>query len=89
MESRLQDLTLQSVADRLWTALLRLAQKHGVQEADGQIRLSITQKDLAYLVGATRESVAEELGVLKRAGMLQTSYRSLLIPDLESLRQQF
>ena len=88
MESRLQDLTFQPVAERLRTALLRLAEKHGVSEADGQVRLSITQKDIAYLVGATRESVAEEIGLLKRAGMVQTSYRSLLLPNLEALRQQ-
>ncbi len=87
MESRLQDLTFQPVAERLRTALLRLAEKHGVADAEGQVRLSITQKDIAYLVGATRESVAEELGLLKRAGMVQTSYRSLLLPNPEALRQ--
>ncbi len=88
MESRLQDLTFQSVAERLRTALLRLADKHGVPEAAGQVRLTITQKDIAYLVGATRESVAEELALLKRAGLVETSYRSLLLSNLESLRQQ-
>ncbi|MCD6186769.1 MAG: Crp/Fnr family transcriptional regulator [Desulfuromusa sp.] len=88
MESRLQDLTFQTVAERLRTALLRLADKHGIPEADGQVRLTITQKDIAYLVGATRESVAEELALLKRAGLVETSYRSLLLPNLESLRQQ-
>ncbi len=88
MESRLQDLTFQTVAKRLRTALLRLADKHGIPEADGQVRLTITQKDIAYLVGATRESVAEELALLKRAGLVETSYRSLLLPNLETLRQQ-
>ncbi|MDA3904321.1 MAG: Crp/Fnr family transcriptional regulator [Desulfuromusa sp.] len=87
MESRLQDLTYQSVAERVRTALIRLAEKHGIPEAGGKVRLSITQKDIAYLVGATRESVAEELGLLKRAGLVETSYRSLLLPNLETLRQ--
>ena len=88
MESRLQDLTFQPVSKRLNKALLRLAEKHGVTEAEGRIRLAITQKDIALLVGATRESVAEELGQLKRSGLLETSYRSLLINDLDALRQQ-
>ncbi len=87
IEIRLQDLTFKSVAERLKTTLLRLAERHGIEEAGG-IRLTITQKDIAYLVGATREAVAEEIARFKRAGVLETAYRSLLITDLESLKKQ-
>ncbi|MBW6509020.1 MAG: Crp/Fnr family transcriptional regulator [Desulfuromonadales bacterium] len=87
LETRLQDLTFKSVSERLKTTLLRLTERHGIKEANG-IRLTITQKDIAYLVGATREAVAEEIARLKRAGLLQTAYRSLLIPDLEALKKQ-
>lgn len=86
VEIRLQDLTFKSVAERLRTTLLRLAERHGVDEDHG-IRLSITQQDIAQLMGATRESVAEEIARLKRGGLLQTAYRSLLIPDLEALKK--
>jgi CRP/FNR family transcriptional regulator len=86
MEIRLQDLTFKSVAERLKTTLLRLAERHGVKEKEG-IRLAITQKDIAYLVGATREAVAEEIARLKRAGLIKTAYRSLQIPDLDALRK--
>lgn len=87
IETRLQDLTFRSVSERLKTTLLRLTERHGIKEANG-IRLKITQKEIAYLVGATREAVAEEIARLKRAGLLQTAYRSLLIPDLEALKKQ-
>lgn len=87
IETRLQDLTFKSVSERLKTTLLRLTERHGIKEANG-IRLKITQKEIAYLVGATREAVAEEIARLKRAGLLQTAYRSLLIPDLEALKKQ-
>ena len=86
METRLQDLTFQPVAERLQVALVRLAERHGAKEPNGKIRLSITQKDLAYLIGATRESVAEELGHLKRSGIIDTAYRSLLLNDMSQLR---
>ena len=89
METRLQDLAFKSVAQRLRDTLLRLADKHGASESNGQVRLKITQKDIAFLVGATRESVAEELGLLKRAGLVETSYRSLLLANPETFRQQF
>ena len=86
IEIRLQDLTFKSVSERLRTTLLRLTERHGIKEANG-IRLTITQKDIAYLVGATREAVAEEISRFKRAGLLETAYRSLLIPDLEALKK--
>lgn len=85
MEARLQDLTFQSVSDRVRTTLLKLAERHGIDEGSGQVRLSITQKDIAFLVGATRESVAEELGQLKRSGLIKTSYRSLVLADVTAL----
>jgi CRP/FNR family transcriptional regulator, cyclic AMP receptor protein len=87
LETRLQDLAFQPVATRLRTALLRLAEKHGISEPDGQIRLKVTQKDIAYLVGATRETITEELSVMKRAGLVETSYRSLLLPKPDALRK--
>lgn len=87
METRLQDLTFESVSERLRTTILRLAERHGIKEANG-IRLTITQKEIAYLMGATREAVAEEIARFKRAGILETAYRSLLIPDLEALKNK-
>lgn len=85
METRLQDLTFQPVAQRLRKVLVRLGRKYGENKSDGTIRLTITQKDLAYLIGTTRESVAEELGRLKRAGQIETSYRSILLKNLDQL----
>ncbi|MFO7766525.1 MAG: Crp/Fnr family transcriptional regulator, partial [Pelovirga sp.] len=87
MEIRLQDLTFKSVAERLKTTLLRLAERHGTEEEDKGIRVTITQKDIAYLMGATREAVAEEIARFKHAGLLATGYRSLLIYDLEALKK--
>jgi len=88
LETRLQDLTFQPVAERLRTTLLRLAQKHGISEDDGWIRLSITQKDISYIVGATRESIAEELSSMKRAGLIETSYGCLRLPSLDALKKR-
>jgi len=78
LESRLEDLAFQSVSQRVRSTLRRLAEKHGIPGPDST-RLSITQKDLAFLIGASREAVAEELAHLKQQGLLQTSYRSLLL----------
>jgi len=85
LESRLEDLAFQSVAQRVRGTLRRLAAKHGIPAPDRVIRLPITQKDLAFLIGASREAVAEELAHLKQQGFLQTSYRCILLqPQLFS-----
>ncbi|SEA70377.1 cAMP-binding domain of CRP or a regulatory subunit of cAMP-dependent protein kinases [Desulfuromusa kysingii] len=89
LETRLQDLAFKTVAERLRGTLLHLAEKYGSADKNGQIKLSITQKDIAFLVGATRESVAEELATMKRAGLVKTAYRSLLLSNLDALREQF
>jgi CRP-like cAMP-binding protein len=56
-----------------------------VKEADESVRLPLTQKDLAQLIGASREAVAEQIAEFKRAGLLKTSYRSLQLIDSKGL----
>ncbi|TYO98217.1 Crp-like helix-turn-helix protein [Geothermobacter ehrlichii] len=63
----------------------QMADRHGVRERGGTVRLSLTQKDLATLIGASREVVAEELARLRRSGLLVTGYRSLSLLHPERL----
>ena len=81
LESRLEDLAFRSVSERVTDTLLRLAKEFGRQEADGAVRVPITQSQLANLVGASREKVAEELGKLRREGILKTAYRSIILQN--------
>jgi CRP-like cAMP-binding protein len=77
MESRIEDLAFQNVHDRLLFTLGNLAKKHGVPEENGAIRLPVTQSNLAFLIGATREAVADQLKELKQQGLVETSYRAV------------
>jgi CRP/FNR family transcriptional regulator len=77
MESRIEDLAFQNVHDRLLLTLGNLAKKHGVPEKNGSIRLPVTQSNLAFLIGATREAVADQLKELKHEGLVKTSYRAI------------
>lgn len=83
MESRIEDLAFQNVHDRLLLTLGNLARKHGVAEKNGTIRLPVTQSNLAFLIGASREAVADQLRELKQQGLVETSYRAihLMRPD--------
>lgn len=81
LEMRLEDLVFQPLSGRLAFALPWQTQRHGVTEADGSVRRPLSQKDLAYLIGASREAVAEQLAVMKRQGLLKTSYRTIHLLD--------
>jgi CRP-like cAMP-binding protein len=49
--------------------------------------LSITQQELAYLVGLSRQRVNEALTLWKAAGAIRVEYGGLRVLDLELLRQ--
>ncbi|HEX7888903.1 MAG TPA: Crp/Fnr family transcriptional regulator [Ramlibacter sp.] len=48
--------------------------------------LRITQQELAYLVGLSRQRVNEALSALQEQGIIQVEYGGLRILDLEALR---
>jgi len=85
LEMRLEDLIYQPVANRLALTLLWQARRHGQKEPDNSLRLPLTQKDLAQLIGASREAVAEQLRDFKQAGLIKTSYRAIQILDSKGL----
>ena len=49
--------------------------------------LRITQQELAYLVGLSRQRVNESLKVLAAAGLIQVEYGGLRVLDLDGLRR--
>jgi len=51
----------------------------------GQV-LRITQQELAYLVGLSRQRVNEALSILQRNGLIQVEYGGLRVLDLQRLR---
>jgi len=86
LESRVEDLAFQNVRDRLLFTLGNLAKKHGIPEENGTIRLPVTQANLAFLVGATREAVADQLKDLKLKGLVETSYRAIHLMKPEAIK---
>ncbi len=81
VERELTELAGKSVPGRLVDALGRLAADHGVREADGTLRiaLSLTHKDLADIIGTSRETLTKELSVLADVGLLRVSHREIVL----------
>ncbi len=73
MDDRAEMLMTRDVAGRVADRLLKLAQSHGTTLPDGRsIRLdvSLTQSDIAALVGATRERVSRALTAFRKSGAI-------------------
>lgn len=81
LERELTELAGKSVPGRLVDVLGRLAADHGVREDDGTLRiaLSLTHKDLADLIGTSRETLTKELSVLADVGLLRVSHRTIVL----------
>ncbi len=81
LERELTELAGKSVPGRLVDVLGRLAAEHGVREDDGTLRigLSLTHKDLADLIGTSRETLTKELSVLADVGLLRVAHRTIVL----------
>lgn len=74
--------------DRVFRALVRLAERHGRPDGGGLvIDLRLTHEELAHLVGTARETVSRALGELQDGGLLAFQGRSLWLRDLAALRR--
>jgi CRP-like cAMP-binding protein len=87
IENRLEDLIFKDVHTRLARLLLRLADQYGVA-VDGGIRidLKITHKDLAELIGSTRETTSAALGEFEQQDLIEKSRGCITIRDIERLK---
>jgi len=85
---QVSSLTLLDTPGRLARKLLELARDHGQVEPTGvRINLTLTQSDLASLIGATRESVNKALGSFRRRGLILTHAGHITIVDPDALRE--
>ncbi len=85
----LQDTCFLNISGRFAKKLVELAETHG--ELDGEavhIHLPLTQRDLASMVGTTRESINKELRVLREKGLVNTQENDIVILNMERLRRR-
>jgi transcriptional regulator with XRE-family HTH domain len=61
------------------------AQSGRPQSGDAQTQIRLSQKELAGLVGATRETTSSALNRLQRAGCVEIGRRRLMIRSIEKL----
>ncbi len=88
-DDSLEDIFFLHVGARLAKKLIELAVTNGFREGEsGPIKLSVTQKDLAGMIGATRESVNKELRVLREKSLISLAGSVILIHDMAALKKR-
>jgi CRP-like cAMP-binding protein len=79
----------QDTTGRVAARLVELAERFGTpSEAGIRIGLPLSQDELAGWIGASREAVSKALGVLRSAGWIRTSRLSVVVLDLDALRER-
>ncbi len=88
-EALIDDLLSLDVKSRLAKVLLGLAAGHGEPDPDGGTRISLrlTHRDLAGMVGASRENVSRALGAFRRRGFIDYDSDAIRLRDAEALRR--
>jgi CRP/FNR family transcriptional regulator, cyclic AMP receptor protein len=88
-EALIDDLLSLDVKGRLAKVLLRLAERYG-QPGPGsgtRIALRLTHRDLAGMVGASRENVSRALAAFRKRGFIDYDSESLRLLDPDALRR--
>ncbi len=84
-EQRLADFALNAIPARLDRLLADFSHRYGVAETDGVlIDIPLPHREIASIVGSTRESVTVRLNAMRREGTIEFVNRRILIkrPDL-------
>lgn len=88
LESTIESIVSRPVAGRLADLLVTLAEQ-GERNPGGAILLpAYSHEELGKMIGATRESVSRTLGDWRRAGIIGTQRRRILIQKPAALRAQ-
>lgn len=88
LENRLQDLIFKDVPTRLARLLYRLMDDYGIPHEKGtMLDVKLTHRDLADLIGSTRETTTATLNVLVKQGLVAKVKSRMVLPDTEKLKQ--
>jgi CRP/FNR family cyclic AMP-dependent transcriptional regulator len=92
LENRLKNLIFRTAHARLAGLFLDLSEDFGVRDSRGVIvNLKLTHREMAALIGATRETVSFAILDLRKEGLILTEGRRVILLDverLEALRDQ-
>jgi CRP/FNR family transcriptional regulator len=85
-EQRLADFALNAIPARLDRLLVDFSHRYGVRESAGVlIDIPLPHREIASIVGSTRESVTVRLNAMRREGTIEFVNRRILVKRPEGL----
>ncbi|HEV2883634.1 MAG TPA: Crp/Fnr family transcriptional regulator [Pyrinomonadaceae bacterium] len=85
-EQRLADFALNAIPARLDRLLVDFSHRYGVRESEGVlIDIPLPHREIASIVGSTRESVTVRLNAMRREGTIEFVNRRILVKRPEWL----
>ncbi len=88
-ERRLADFALNAIPARLDRLLADFSDRYGVRESEGVlIDIPLPHREIASIVGSTRESVTVRLNAMRREGTIEFVNRRILVKRPEGLSRE-
>ena len=83
LTTRVGNLAVTNIEDRLYRVLKNVAKEHGEESAKGVvIQFPLTHEDLGFLTGAHRVTISRAMKALKDAGKIILENKLLILPAL-------
>ncbi len=84
------DGSFRSLASRVATKLLHLADRYGQHSEHGvEVSIRVTEATLANMIGASRENVSRAIAQLRRAGDVRRERGRILLPRPDEMRVRY
>ncbi len=88
MEARVEGVLFAGVRERLLELLADMARRYGIAGPEGlALRVQLSQKEIAHLIGSTRETTSSTLNQLRREGLIFIQRRRLVVRNLDRIDQ--
>lgn len=90
LQNRLEEQILNNTNEQIIKLLVRLGKTHGAEQADGAIFLKaeFTNRDLANMIGTTRETVSRTLTKMKKDNLIKVDSQGNMLFDPERLLEE-
>jgi len=90
LQNRLEEQILNNTYEQIIKLLIRLGQKYGKKHSDGRILLKaeFTNKDLANMIGTTRETISRTLTKMKKEELIEVDDKGDMLLDIEILMEE-
>ncbi|SOB99369.1 CRP/FNR family transcriptional regulator [Ureibacillus xyleni] len=90
LQNRLQEQIMNTTYEQIILLLIRLSKSHGKNKVDGTILITtqFTNRDLANMIGSSRETVSRTLTQLKKKGLVNLDEVGNMMINVDALKEE-